>query len=329
MMHHYRKIPPKIKASLSNIKTGLVAVGGAMVIDKNQLNPILKRLRIDWNVGQDLTGKRDIVIPDERLGGACMSNKLRHKIIRNDLRKIAVLKPVYAPVWGGHRKWQMRTYREYPRDVKEARRQFLEIFIESDKDARVLVKFRLSELLNPKNPRFERLLIESLNIAQEVFGCRGCCDVYPAEDSLDSYRSKIRVNWTILPVGTKPDKIWSILTANGNVYQGKDKEKEFKERYDFLMSFKGTDLIVGAESFERYFGIKISDDLVVFDCLNYGNAMYIFRKDWEVLSKKSRVELLSGYESKDFYRIAHKKNWEHKAKTIIDHLLTNYATMSN
>ena len=44
MAHHYRKIPPKIKASLSNLKAGLVAVGGAMVIDKNQLSPILKRI---------------------------------------------------------------------------------------------------------------------------------------------------------------------------------------------------------------------------------------------------------------------------------------------
>ena len=169
MVHHYRKIPPKIKASLSNIKTGLVAVGGAMVVDKDQLSLILKRLGIDWEVGHDLTGKKDVVIPDKRLGDACMSNKLRHKTIRNDLRKIAVLKPVYAPVWGGHRKWQLRTYWKYPRDVKEARRQFLEIFIESDKDARVVVKFKLSELLNPNDARFERLLIESLNIAQEVF----------------------------------------------------------------------------------------------------------------------------------------------------------------
>ena len=57
--------------------------------------------------------------------------------------------------------------------------------------------------------------------------------------------------------------------------------------------------------------------------------MYVFRKDWEALSKKSRVELLSGYESKDFYRIAHKKNWEHKAKTLIDYLLAQHATRSN
>ena len=329
MVQYYRKIPPKIKASLSNIKTGLVVVGGAMVIDKNQLSPIVKRLGIDWDVGQDLTGKRAEVIPCWRLGYACRSNNLCHKTIRNDLRKIDVLKPVYTPVWGGHRKWQMRTYWKYPRDVKEARRQFLEIFIESDKDARVLVKFKLSDLLNPTDARFERLLIESLNITQEVFGYRGCCDVYPAEESLDSYRSKIRVNWTILPVGTKPDKIWSILTANGNVYQGKDKERELKERYDFLMSFKGTDLIVGAESFERYFGIKISDDLVVFDCLNYGNAMYVFRKEWEALSKKARVDLLSGYESKDFYRIVHKKNWEYKAKILIDYLMEQHTTRSN
>ena len=137
---------------------------------------------------------------------------------------------------------------------------------------------------------------------------------------MDSYRSKIRVNWTILPVGTKLEKIWSILTANGNVNQGKDKENEFKERYDFLMSFKGADLIVGAESFERYFGIKISDDLVVFDCLNYGNAMYVFKKDWEVLSKKSRVELLSGCENLDFYRMPHNKDWKLKATVLVNHL---------
>ena len=222
MMHHYRKIPPKIKASLSNIKTGLVAVGGAMVIDKNQLSPIVKRLGIDWDVGQDLTGKRDVVIPDRRLGDACRSNIKLPGIIRNDLRKIEVLKPVYAPVWGGPRKWHMRTYWEYPREIKEARRQLFEILIESDNDNKVVVKYRLSEVLNPKDAGFESALIESLNIAQEVLGC---CDVYPAEESLDSYRSKIRVNWIILPVGTKPDEIWRRLASKCNVCQGKDKEK--------------------------------------------------------------------------------------------------------
>lgn len=47
MIHHYRKIPPKIRASLPTIREGFVAVGGVMMLDKKQLSLILKRFRID------------------------------------------------------------------------------------------------------------------------------------------------------------------------------------------------------------------------------------------------------------------------------------------
>lgn len=317
MIHHYRKIPQRIRASLSTIKEGFVVVGGAIMLDKNQLSPILKRLGIDWDISRNMADNRIDVIPDWRLGKACLLNQQRRLTKKRRQHKMAVLKPIYGRVWGGSRKWQWRTYWMYPREVKEARRQSVEIFITSDNGSNVLVKYKLSELLNPSEDGFERLLLESLNLAQEVVGC---CDVHPAEESLESYRSKLRVNWTILPKGTKQGEIWRMLTANGKVPKEKVHE-EFKDRYDFLMSFKDADIIVGTESFERYFGIRIREDLVVFDCLNYGNAMYVFLKDWEALSKKSRVELLSGYENEEFYRIAHQKDWDVKAKALIEHLM--------
>lgn len=322
MIHHYTKIPPEIMASLSTIKEGLVAVGGAMMLDKNQLRPILKRLGIDWDISRNLTGNRINVIPNWRLGKVCLLNQQRRFSKKRCQHKIAVLKPIYGRVWSGSRKWQLRTYWMYPREVIEARRQSIEIFIASDNGSNVLVKYRLSELLNPSEDGFKRLLLESLNLAQESVGC---CDVHPAEESWESYRSKIQVNWTILPKGTKQDEIWRMLTANGKL-PNENVQEEFKDRYNFLMSFKGADIIVGIESFERYFGIRIREDLVVFDCLNYGNAMYIFLKDWEALSKKSRIELLSGYENEKFYRIAHQKDWDIKAKTLIEHLMAQQVT---
>ena len=79
-------------------------------------------------------------------------------------------------------------------------------------------------------------------------------------------------------------------------------------------------LIKGGFSKNMYFGAKIKDDLIVFDCPRIGNAIYILHKDWEFVSKHSRRELLSGKLGVDFERIRHSGNWEIAALTLINSL---------
>ena len=76
------------------------------------------------------------------------------------------------------------------------------------------------------------------------------------------------------------------------------------------MSLGAEKIIVGIDSFNGYIGAKLEDDIVVFDNVRFGNAVYILREDWETLSKKTKRELL---QMKGVaYRIPHLQGWRHK-----------------
>ena len=56
-------------------------------------------------------------------------------------------------------------------------------------------------------------------------------------------------------------------------------------------------LVQGQGGFRRYFGAKFSDDLVAFENMEYGNAVYVMRSDWESASRRTKQELIgSGQE---------------------------------
>ena len=48
-------------------------------------------------------------------------------------------------------------------------------------------------------------------------------------------------------------------------------------------------LIKGTNSFSSYIGALYADDLVVFENMNYGNALYVLYDDWQDVSKRSRT----------------------------------------
>ena len=50
------------------------------------------------------------------------------------------------------------------------------------------------------------------------------------------------------------------------------------------------------------------DDFVVFENLQYGNAIYVMYENWQAISQRSRVELLAG-DPDSFERIVHRSGW--------------------
>ena len=69
----------------------------------------------------------------------------------------------------------------------------------------------------------------------------------------------------------------------------------------------------------RYIGAKFKDNLVVFENIEYGNAIYILFDNWMEISKMSRIEILQRKE-KDFIRLPHRKNWEQVLRHNLDKL---------
>lgn len=81
-----------------------------------------------------------------------------------------------------------------------------------------------------------------------------------------------------------------------------------KQRLQVMSRLKPEAFVTGTEGFLRYFGAMFGDDFVVFENLQYGNAIYVMYENWQSLSQRSRVELLAG-DSNSFDRIIHKEGW--------------------
>ena len=174
-----------------------------------------------------------------------------------------------------------------------------------------VIAFEIGHVLNKNDRSFNDELLYCLNILQENIGV---CDVEKAGTKLSDYLKTLRVSWEILP----PERTGEALKL---IFKGrKPSQKQIedtKERLQFFNSLKPQKIIVGSSGFSRYFGARINDNLVVFDNMDYGNAVYIMFKKWKELSKKSRIELLSGRFGNNFERVIHTRGWKKKVREII------------
>jgi hypothetical protein len=88
-----------------------------------------------------------------------------------------------------------------------------------------------------------------------------------------------------------------------------------EDRMGLLLSLNPTNLITGTSGFARYVGALYNQQLVVFEYIRYGNAVFIMFDDLERLSKMSRIELINSEEK--FERIVHANNWEYRVRSIV------------
>ena len=93
--------------------------------------------------------------------------------------------------------------------------------------------------------------------------------------------------------------------------------KIVEDRHRFFMTLNPKHLVIGRSGFQRYCGAMLREDLVVFENEKYGNAVYVMYGDWEELSQRSRVELLSGIYGTRFDRVVHTQGWQERVKKII------------
>jgi hypothetical protein len=93
-------------------------------------------------------------------------------------------------------------------------------------------------------------------------------------------------------------------------------QEVMKERITVMSKLKPEAYVTGTDGFLRYFGAKFGDDFVAFENAQYGNALYIMYESWEVLSQKSRIEILAG-DSDSFDKIEHRKGWVDQLKARV------------
>lgn len=311
------KIPKDIIEKISRIDSGNIIVGGAKKFKAEYLSSgKLSHLNIVLN-GSGLVFPASIVPPEEQ-GKYSSRNIYGYEEIRRDLPKETHYNSVESPNYGDSYNGTHTVnlpYEKYPRDFHSPKE--LEIFINCENPRsglqEYIITFQVQEIINKDDANFDSNLLENLNILQENVGF---CDVKSADIPMEENTKSLNVSWEILPPGTADEAVERIFHGRTPTQQQKDTTKE---RYDFFQSLKPKSFVFGQSGFRRYFGALLEDNLVVFENIEYGNAVYILFDNWEELSKLTRLDLMSGRFGDSFERVIHSSGWKGNVRTIIAH----------
>lgn len=165
--------------------------------------------------------------------------------------------------------------------------------------------------LNSEN---QKEIVHGVNLILEIFGE---CQIF-SEDLDDILKTPTkRLNWKILPEGKMP---WQKLKQElKNVLEaaGKGKRAVIGNRIETINKYNPEFVAVGTAGFTGYIILGFPKrNLYVLESAFYGNATYIFEKEWEKLSQMTKAEVLNESLQKD--RLVHQKGWETRVNGLLN-----------
>lgn len=311
-----RKIPAKVTRRLEHIEGDNIVAAYLGSYSAEELRAgRFNHLGITLN--EDGLVCPSSVLPPQESGKYSDRNINGHEIRRDDLPKERHYNSVDSPNWGdsayGYHTVYL-PYDRYPRDFIAPRGSSIRISCPNPQAGSDVysIGFEVDWVLGRTDPEFETHLLEALNLLQENVGA---CGVEKAGTSVAEYENSLTVSWEILPPGTKEEAVTRIFRGRTPT----EKERtSVEERYDFLKKLNPEKFVYGSSGFQRYFGALLQDDLVVFENVEYGNAVYVMFEGWADLSQRSRTELLSGRYGNNFERVLHTKGWKGRVKKIVE-----------
>jgi hypothetical protein len=312
-----RKIPDAVKERVGGFDDDTVVVACAKKIPIADLqNGTYAHLGLRADEHGEFQSPSS-VIPPSGSGRYSKWNVEGREIVHDDRPKIRKTYSWETPNFGDWSKGSHMVHMErmvYPRTQVPPRNLRIDVEILGrevlDEEA-FAVKFVVNKQLDRRTADFEDELLFTLNLLQENVGHT---DVYPAEAQDERYLDSLFVDWEILPPGTEDHDVERILSGVNGESSGK--REELMERYEVLADLNPQTYVQGRDGFRRYFGAKFSDDLVVFENVRYGNALYVMYDNWEELSRKSRIELLKNHRD-EFDRIEHRDGWKNRLRGLI------------
>lgn len=313
---NFRNIPPTVAKALNQIDGDLVAVAATKKVAKVDIESgQYAHLGLRSDGGKIITS--DPVVPPADTGKWSERNALGWDRKRQDWPMVTKTWTFESPNFGdGARNgWTMRSWTRdvYQHQVFEPQGMTIEVTILDDRGGdHIVVKFALGPLINRSMPEFELMLLWSINVLQENVGATG---VFASDASAEDYKATIALDWQIFPPGTA-DEIVARLAGSARPGNRPDFEKHVRDRVRLFESFDPNNYIRGQGGFGSYFGAQFADDLVVFENLRYGNAVYLLYQNWNDVSRRSRLDLLRDQDA-HFDRVVHTQGWEERLKALL------------
>jgi len=306
---NYRSIPPFVTEALGKIEGDLIQIAATKKIPRSEIEGAqYAHVGLGAEDGKIVTSGP--VSPPADAGKWSERNAFGWDRKRRDWPMVPKTWTFESPNFGdGARNgWTMRSWTKdvYQHQVFEPQGMMIEPTVLEDRGGdHVVIKFALTPLLDRSMAEFELMLLWSINVLQENTGTTG---VFASDASADDYKATITLDWQIFPPGTA-DEIVARLAGTARPGNAADFEKHVRDRVRLFESFNPTNYIRGQGGFGSYFGAQFADDLVVFENLKYGNAVYLLYQNWDEVSRRSRLDLLRDQDA-HFDRVVHKDGWE-------------------
>lgn len=306
----FRKLPSRIASELRELESQSVKVLAGKLISKGEVGEGVYE-HLNLTLDKLKTGNSWELVPPEASGLTSKRNSNGWEIIRKDLPKYKKYFYQDIPIYGDAARngWTTAAIpREvYERDEYPAYLFHIEVSVqERTQDDRFGVVFSIDEVFSTGATSFDSDLLFAINLLQENTGVSG---VVAAEKPDFVFTSEL--NWELFPPGDLETVVTALCKGRRSV-----SPDVVRERLELFEQFQPSEYLRGLGGNDHYIGAKYADDLVVFENLKYGNALYVLYENWLELSKRPRSELLK-LKGSQFDRIIHTKGWETKFAVLM------------
>ena len=314
MKKNFRKIPDFILEKIDSFKNDNFVIASALKIEKSDVNNVKYR-HLGLSIEDDTILFNEQFVPLLTTGTYSKRNIEGYKIVHRDQEKIT--KTFYMgerPVFGDWSRGSFSLFvsrRVYPYDEITPKEWTISTELLSENENDFTLKVGVDLVIDRSYHDFEQELFFAINLLQEnIYSV----DVFPATNTREDYLNTLTLSWEIFPPGERDDDLERIIRSVRNITE--EEVERVRRNYDYLINLEPIEIITGVSGMRRYFGAKYAENLVVFENLNYGNAVYVLFENWEELSRLSRTEIQQR-PSSEYIRIKHTKNWQTKLERII------------
>ena len=264
----FRSLPPRIVKEISDLETENAKVlAGKLVSIEDVANGLYEHLGLDAD--SLFVGNTREVVPRHEQGTRSKRNSEGWVNVRKDLPKYRKYFYHDIAIYGDAARNGWTTV-AIPRDVYE-RDEFppylfqIEINVqEQTANGDFGIVFSVDEVFLTSSDSFEEDILFAVNLLQENTGVSG---IVSADDPDFVFSSDL--NWSLFPPGEIEEVVRSLSEGQRAIPEG-----TVRERLELFQQFEPTEYLRGLGGNDHYIGAKYADDLVVFENLKHGNALY-------------------------------------------------------
>lgn len=303
---HFRRIPDHISRELNGIKAPFVVVSTTLKLSFDDIaRGKYRKLGITMRDGQ--VSHTTSLVPYVANGYYSKYNRYGRELELKHLPKVYKTYHWQTPNFGDPSKGyhdNSRTVLTWQRKFIAPREWAFSLQVLKQTDDFILMKVSVNMIFDRNQQSFNDDLFFAIDLLQEN---TGDCHVFDANATNDDYLRVTKLGWEIFPPGSLDRAVEKVKSQIRNLTP--EKVRRIDDRAKFMERLKPVEILVGVGMNSKYFGAKFRDDLVAFENVDYGNAVYLLFGNWEELSKKSRTEILQRPDE-DFVRIPHTRYWK-------------------